>query len=526
MKGQQAKDINDPSIDVDDLNASIDGKITPMDVETGTPDGPSPPSLVKRLRVWLSFLGPSWLVCSAFIDPGCMVSDFQQGAYTGYQLLWITFGATITGIVFQTLAFRLGLGTGKNLAQLCREHYKSRATSRAVWIVMELCVIITDVQAVVGPAIALSSLTGCPFWASILVILALTFVVVIFYQFWANQTEYFVAFLIIGLIVCFGVDFFQVLPPAGKVFHGWWVADAEPYTLFTGLGILGALIAPNVIYLHSDLVINHKFPHGASKKTIFWTSFAELVSSMLFTFFGNLMIIGVFANAFFSQECAAQGLANFQNNCTAIVLDSGLDDLAAGYGPAFQVFFLIGLVASGLGSMINGTLSGVTITEGFLNIKLKFWQRLLITRVITLIPTMLLAILPGSGSEAASILNEWINVLLNMVLPFALIPVIYFSRKDFLGDWKIHVGLYYILWLANWLIISINIYVLVGFIFLPNVFGDSPGTFPEQPWFYSFIGAFLIMYAYLIVVTLSENFSNLWHMILKIAIKYIPENRK
>jgi len=471
----------------------------------------------RRFFNLLSYIGPSWLVCSAYIDPGSIVSDFQQGAYTGYQLLWITFLATIIGIIFQTLSFRLGLVTQKNLAQLCSEQYKSRTTSLVIWGLLEVCTVLVDVQAVVGSAVAFNALTGCPFWASCLVICALTLIVVIFYQFWPNYTELFAALLLIVLIICFSVIFFHALPPAGSVFYGWWVPEADSYTEYTALGIMGALMMPNAFFLHSDLMVKHNFSKGSSKRKIYYSSLGELVFSMLFTFFGNLMIICVFASAYFSSTCAHQNLANFQNNCISIVLDNGLQDLAISYGTAFQTFFLIGLIGSGLGSMINSTIAGQGITEGFLKIKIKFWQRLLLTRVITLIPTLLLAIIPGNGSQTASILNEWINVLVNILLPFALIPVVHLSRKEFMGDWKIHLILYYLLWVVSGVIVGINIYFLIGFIYEPDTFGDAPGTFPMQPWFYSLIGAVLIAYAFLLLLILRENIVCLWNYSVKVA---------
>jgi NRAMP (natural resistance-associated macrophage protein)-like metal ion transporter len=466
-------------------------------------------SLLVRGRRWLTFIGPSWLISAAYIDPGSIVSDFQQGAYTGYQLLWMTFAATIVGCVFQTLALRLGLVTKKNLAVLCAEYYKSKYTNWTIWLIMEVSTVMVDVQAVVGSAIAVTALTSIPFWASCLIICALTLVIVLFYQWRGNHTELFTGLLVVGLVACFAVNFFQVLPPAGEVFRGWWVATAPPYTEFTALGILGALMMPNVIFLHSDLVIQHKYAQDASVVKVYWSAFGEMMFSMMFAFFGNLMVICVFASVFFDPTCAAQNLALKDGNCTSVLLDDGVAFLAHGYGPVFESFFLVGLIGSGLASMVSSTLAGQCITEGFIKIKLPFWQRLLITRIVTLIPTLLLSVLPGNGSQAASILNEWINVVVSLLLPFALIPVVNFSNKDFMEGWKLHTVLYYAIWAITWTIIFINFYFLVGFIYQPTVFGDGPGSFPDEPWFYSLIGAFLIGYLYLLGLTLQENMVDL-----------------
>ena len=268
--------------------------------------------------------GPAWLVSAAYIDPGSIVSDFQQGAYTGYQLLWITFVATLIGVAFQNISIRLGLVTRKNLAQLCAEYYKTKAANWTVWGLMELGTVLVDVQAVVGSAVAFSALVNIPFWASCVLVCALTLVVVFLYQWSGNRTELMTAGLIFALVICFAVNFFQVSPPAGQVFMGWFAPTAQPYTLFTSLGILGALLMPNVFFLHSDLIIQHKYDDKATQTQIYWTAFAELMFGLMFTFFGNLMVICVFAAFFFNEECAEQGLAMANGTCTTVLLDDGL----------------------------------------------------------------------------------------------------------------------------------------------------------------------------------------------------------
>ena len=187
--------------------------------------------------------------------------------------------------------------------------------------------------------------------------------------------------------------------------------------------------------------------------------------SMLVAFVGNLAIVSVFAMLFYSEPCATQGLALVAGNCTSVALGDGIAALGGGAtGPsagagtsALQAVFLVGLVGAGLASMISSTLAGQSITEGFLKIKLPFWQRLLITRAITLGPTLLLTILPGDGTQAAGALNEWLNVLVSLLLPFALVPVVYFSTNELLmHEWRMQPAFAAFAWAVTATIIVIN----------------------------------------------------------------------
>ena len=224
----------------------------------------------------LTFVGPAWLIAAAYIDPGSVVSDFTQGAYTGYQLLWLTLLATLVGCMYQNLSLRVGLATGKNLAKLCAEYYVNAKVNWTVWLLMEISTIFVDVQAVVGSALAISSLTTVPFWASCVIVSVLTLVLVLAYQVSGHKTELATAVLVIALILCFVGTAGTMAPPASAVVLGMVEPTAQPYTLFTALGIVGALVMPNVIFLHSDLVTQHVFAPGASKTAMYWASFCEV----------------------------------------------------------------------------------------------------------------------------------------------------------------------------------------------------------------------------------------------------------
>jgi len=490
------------------------------DDETPAADATSqkqPRSWSRRALYWLSFLGPSWLVAVSYIDPGSIVADFQQGAYTGYQLLWITFVSIVIGCAFQNLSMRLGLATGKNLAQLCSEHYKSSSVNWIIWVLMEISTVLVDVQAVVGSAAAVSALMNLPFWAGCVVICVLSLAVVLMYQFHSKATVVFSAILVTGLVLCFMSNFFETAPPAQDVFRGWFLPTAQPYMAFTALGTLGALVMPNAIFLHSDSIIQHKFDQKASKTPIFWASFWEMVGTMTFAFVGNLMVVCVFAVTFYEADCSEQGLAAITpGNCEPMALSDGITGLASNYGIVFQSVFLVGLIGIGFVSMIAGTLAGQSITEGFVKIRLKFWQRLLLTRTITMIPTILISVLPGNGTDIASTLNAWMNVIIALLLPFALIPVVHFSNKDFMNGWKMHWMLHVSIWIVTWFIIFVNFYFMAGFFYLPDAFG-SVDDFPDEPWFYSIIGALLVGYTYLLYLTLYENLNDFINAIVRAA---------
>jgi NRAMP (natural resistance-associated macrophage protein)-like metal ion transporter len=286
-------------------------------------DVPTPNS--KQLRccccdlytLW-KFSGPGWLMSIAYLDPGNLEADLQSGAYTGYQLLWMLFWATIAGLLLQILAARLGVVTGKNLAQMCRLEY-SRPVSNLLWVMTETAIIGSDIQEVLGSAIALKLLFGLDLWIGCLITGLDTFTFLIIHAYGVRKLEAFFAALIFTMMVCFFVNFGFTGPQwmggpwnvdGGGILLGTLVPTVNDYAVIQAVGILGAVIMPHNIYLHSALVqsrnINRKNPQAVEEACKY--NAIESAVALIVSFFINAAVVTVFARGFFAEgQCAEPG---------------------------------------------------------------------------------------------------------------------------------------------------------------------------------------------------------------------------
>ena len=262
---------------IDEENGYIPlGKINGVDFEkipegdVATPDerpeyGNSWKSLYVDPRTLWAYTGPAWLMSLAYLDPGNLESDLQSGAYTNYSILWILFLSTVMGGVLQVLSLRLGVVTGFNLAQTCRREY-SNVVSKILWVMTELAIIGSDVQEVVGSAIAFQILFGWPLYVGCLVTACDTFTFLGLHYFGMRKLEAFIVVLILTMTITFFVNMGAVAPPAGEIFHGWFVPEIPDYAVTQAVGTLGAVIMPHNIYLHSALVQSRKVDRNNKRK--------------------------------------------------------------------------------------------------------------------------------------------------------------------------------------------------------------------------------------------------------------------
>lgn len=286
-------------------------------------DLPSPNSKRQRccccdLYTLWKFTGPGWLMSIAYLDPGNLEADLQSGAYTGYQLLWMLFWATIAGLLLQILAARLGVVTGKNLAQMCRLEY-SRPVSNLLWVMTETAIIGSDIQEVLGSAIALKLLFGLDLWVGCLITGLDTFTFLIIHAYGVRKLEAFFAALIFTMMVCFFVNFGFTGPQwmggpwnvdGGGILLGTLVPTVNDYAVIQAVGILGAVIMPHNIYLHSALVqsrnINRKNPQAVEEACKY--NAIESAVALIVSFFINAAVVTVFARGFYADgQCAEPG---------------------------------------------------------------------------------------------------------------------------------------------------------------------------------------------------------------------------
>eukprot|EP01133_Synstelium_polycarpum_P021332 gene21332-25620_t len=402
-------------------------------------------------KLW-SFTGPGFLMSIAYLDPGNLESDIQAGASAGYQLLWVLLWSTLIGLWLQLLASRLGVATGKHLAEHCRAYYP-RTPRIILWLMTELAIIGSDIQEVIGTAIAIQILSNghIPLWAGVLITAADSFTFLMLENYGIRKLEFFFSSLITIMAISFGVEYVISKPDQLSVLKGVVIPICSKSNISQAVGILGAVVMPHNIYLHSALVQSRKIDRTKPSQIRIANKYFTIESSiaLFISFIINLFVVSVFAVGFFGKNYDNIGLST-----AALVLYEK-------YGTAAKYIWAIGLLAAGQCSTMTGTYSGQFVMEGFLNLKIKPWKRLMITRATAIVPAIVVAILANSHLDS---LDQWLNVLQSVQLPFAVLPVLYFtSCEKTMGQFKNH-------WLNNIfvrvlavVIIAINIYLIVSF---------------------------------------------------------------
>lgn len=258
----------------------------------------------------LAFMGPGWVMSLAYLDPGNLEADLQQGAYTNVKLVWVLWWSTVMGLLLQDLSSRLSIVTGSNLAEMSRREY-SRAKSFLVYLMMELAIVGSDIQEVVGSAIAFNVLFGWDLWVGCLVTGLDTFTVLGVHQIGVKYFEGLIIVLVLILSVCFLHLWGQASLPLGDTLYGWTVPELPMYAMMQAVGTLGAVIMPHNLYLHSGLVTTRNVNRSSYKAVADANKYNFLESSvaLLASFFVNLAVVSTFAHSFYSSTCAHHSMA-------------------------------------------------------------------------------------------------------------------------------------------------------------------------------------------------------------------------
>ncbi|HYT81820.1 MAG TPA: Nramp family divalent metal transporter [Gemmatimonadales bacterium] len=366
----------------------------------------------------LAFAGPGYLVAVGYMDPGNWATDLAGGARFGYTLLSVILLSNLMAILLQGLAAKLGIVTGRDLAQACRDHY-SRPVSLALWVLCEIAIAACDLAEVIGSAIALNLLFGIPLpWG--IAITALDVLVILYLQ---NRGFRLLEALVIVLIATIaGCFLFEILiskPDAMGVLTGFVPSPsilADPDKLYIAIGILGATVMPHNLYLHSSVVQTRSYeetPAGRREAVKF--AFIDSTVALSFALFINAAILIVAAATF--HRAGETGVAEIQDAYKLLTPLLGVTGASA--------VFAFALLASGQNSTLTGTLAGQIVMEGFLNIRIRPWLRRLITRMIAIVPAALTAIFFGShGTAQLLILSQ---VILSLQLSFAVFPLVRFT---------------------------------------------------------------------------------------------------
>ncbi|KAG6506130.1 metal transporter Nramp6-like [Zingiber officinale] len=416
----------------------------------------APPFSWKKL--WL-FTGPGFLMSIGFLDPGNLEGDLQAGAIAGYSLLWLLLWATAMGLLIQMLSARLGVATGRHLAELCREEYP-RWARLVLWFMAEVAMIGADIQEVIGSAIAIKILSRgmLPLWAGVLITAMDCLIFLFLENYGVRKLEAFFAVLITTMASSFAWIFREAKPSETDLLIGVLVPKIGSKTIREAVGVVGCVIMPHNVFLHSALVQSRKI--DPNKKTQVREALRyysiESTLALMVSFSINMFVTTVFAKGFYGTKEAEN-----------IGLENAGKFLQEKYGQGlFPVLYIwgIGLLAAGQSSTITGTYAGQFIMGGFLNLPLKKWIRSLITRSFAIVPTIVVALFFDTSDSALDVLNQWLNVLQSVQIPFALIPLLTLvSKEQVMGIFKIGRTTQILTWVVAALLIVINGYLLLEF---------------------------------------------------------------
>ncbi|CAI0451676.1 unnamed protein product [Linum tenue] len=404
-------------VDVDEIPGSADG--LPLDYV--------PPFSWKKL--WM-FTGPGFLMSIAFLDPGNLEGDLQAGAIAGYSLLWLLMWATAMGLLIQLLSARLGVATGRHLAELCRDEYPDWARL-ILWFMAEVALIGADIQEVIGSAIAIQILSRgvLPLWAGVLITASDCFMFLFLENYGVRKLEAVFAILIATMGSSFAWMFGDAKPNVidfgnNFVTVGLLIPRLSSRTIRQAVGVVGCVIMPHNVFLHSALVQSRKIDPKKTGRVQEALNYYNIESSiaLLVSFVINLFVTTVFAKGFYGTKQA--------NSIGLVNAGQYLEEKYG--GGVFPILYIwgIGLLAAGQSSTITGTYAGQFIMGGFLNLRLKKWLRALITRSFAIGPTIIVALVFNKSEASLDVLNEWLNVLQSMQIPFALIPLLTLVAKE------------------------------------------------------------------------------------------------
>ena len=407
------------------------------------------PTGLSFWRKMLAFSGPGYLVAVGYMDPGNWATDLAGGSAFGYRLLSVILISNLMAILLQSLCAKLGIVTGRDLAQACRDHY-SKPVSIVLWLLCEVAICACDLAEVIGSAIALNLLFRIPLvWG--VCITALDVLAVMYLQ---NKGFRYIEALVVTLILtiggCFLMEIIFSKPNFAEVLGGFvpkFEIIKNTEMLYVAIGILGATVMPHNLYLHSSIVQTRKYEQNAEGKAEA-IKFATIDSTvaLMFALFINGAILVVSAATFHTR--GQHDVAEIQD---AYKLLSPMLSV-----PLASALFAIALLASGQNSTLTGTLAGQIVMEGFLNIRLRPWLRRLITRLIAIVPAVICTALYGeSGTARLLVLSQ---VILSMQLSFAVIPLVLFtSNRAKMGRFVSPLWIKILAWLAAGIIVLLNV---------------------------------------------------------------------
>ena len=365
----------------------------------------------KGVRALLPFAGPAFIASVAYMDPGNFATNVQGGATFGYQLLWVVVFANITAMLFQALSAKIGIVTGKNLAEVCREQF-ARPVTIGMWIVSEIGAMATDLAESLGATIGLALLFHIPLLAGTIVTGAVTYALLTLQTKGFRQVESLIAGLVGVIAVCYVAETVLAHPDWGQIAYHVvvpWLGNRS--ALLLAVGVIGATVMPHAIYLHSSL----------TQDRIVAETPAQAKVIVRYSHIDVLVALGVAGVVNLAMMYMSAAVFHFGGHTEVASIESAYKTLTPLLGEAAAVIFLISLMASGISSSVVGTMAGQVIMQGFVDFSIPLWLR----RVVTIVPTIVVVAL-GVNTTQALVMSQ---VVLSLVLPIPVVALMIFTNK-------------------------------------------------------------------------------------------------
>jgi manganese transport protein len=408
---------------------------------------PKSPTFWRRL---LAFSGPAYMVSVGYMDPGNWATDIEGGSRFAYQLIWVLLMSNLMAVLLQTLSARLGIVTGRDLAQGCRDAYP-KPVALALWVLCELAIGACDLAEVLGTAIGLQLLFGIDLMTGVLITAFDVFLLLAMQRLGIRKMEAFILTLVATIGGCYIIEIFLAKPDWAPLFAGFRPHLESTEALYIAIGMLGATVMPHNLYLHSALVQTRQVPRTVEgKRQANRYNFIDSAVALNCAFFVNAAILVLAASAFHRNGVVVTELGQ-AHKLLAPLLGTAVASTA----------FALALLVAGQSSTLTGTLAGQVVMEGFLDFRMRPWLRRLLTRGLALIPAVItIAVL---GDHATYKLLIFSQVILSMQLPFAVIPLVQLtSDKRRMGEFANRVWMKILAWLTAIVIIGLNIKLVIG----------------------------------------------------------------
>lgn len=412
-------------------------------------------------RTLMAYTGPGALIAVGYMDPGNWITSIAGGAQYKYTLLTVVLLSSLVAMLLQAMSARLGIVTGKDLAQLTREHTGKR-TGFALWIITELAIMATDIAEIIGSAIALKLLFGFPLIVGIIITAMDVLVLLVLMKLGFRKIEAIVATLVAVILFVFLYEVILAQPHMGEVLKGYLPSSTVVTNhgmLYLSLGIVGATVMPHDLYLGSSISQTRSFDRKNRKSVAQAIKFTTIDSNIQLTlaFVVNSLLLILGAALFFGTN---SDLGRFVDLFNAL---SDSQIVGAIASPMLSMLFALALLSSGQSSTITGTLAGQIIMEGFINLKMPLWAQRLITRLLSVTPVIIFAIIYHGNEAKIEDLLTFSQVFLSIALPFAMIPLVIFtSSKKLMGEFANRTWSKILGWIIAVILIILNIYLILN----------------------------------------------------------------